>query len=327
METKVTAKKFVPSMAQLNEKAGDVESVSHRVVMSALKAASPIIQATIITPGSHADPALRAAAISGMVRSAYTSAQQLMDALAPDLVSKGWARSEAFEFCAKIVSSEWIASQNVDAAASILNKDLLLQIRDNVLGADDVAHKWMEKIGSHPPIASHSDAATRIRMSLMKAATPMAIEINRFAFWQSASKRDLFLGEVIDAVSEFAARHANTLSDQFSIEPADRISLWQGDINRAFSFAIEEYRRIARVADDESNAAASNVSELPETGNADASRQVKSAWYKKAISGDLTKDILSRVESNFKILDGVSERITHSIMASSVESNMEKPNA
>lgn len=334
METKVTAKRFVPSMAQLNaglkdeeKDAKGVEPVSHRVVMSALKAASPIIQATIIAPGSHADPALRAGAISGMVKQAYLSASDLMETLAPDLASKGWARSEAFEFCAKIVSSEWIASQEIDFSSNphplSLNKDLFMQLQKNVLGADDAAHKWMEKIGSYPAITSHSDAATRIRMSLMKSATPMVIEINRFAFWQNLSKRDIFVGEMVDAVSEFAARHANTLSDQFAMLPADRISLWQGDLNRAFTFATEEYRRIAQVADNESDAAPDESS----------STKVKSGWYKKAVSGDLTRDILSRVESNFKILDGIADRISHSIVASEnpeaapTEGHGEKPNA
>lgn len=275
----------------------------HRRVMSALKASSPIIQAMIVAPGSNADAGMRAAAISDMVKASHVAAECMIDTLAPDLKGKGWARSDAFLFCAGVIAEEWKATKNIGLATSIIDEELLEQMQASVLGSDSKALNWMDRVNEYPPIIDHCDAATRLRMSLMKASTPMVMEINRFAFWQNAEKRTQFIESMVSNISELAASHANEMADKFAMSPEDRISLWQGDLQRVFVFAIEEYRCVAQIA-------TSNVEAIAkDTIDESLVRNEQVTWFRKAASGEIQRDILSKVISNFAILDGVANRL------------------
>lgn len=308
------ARKFIPPAATTPVVIND-----HRRVMSAMKAATPIIQAMIVDPGSNADAALRATAISEMVKASHAAAARMISILAPDLEDKGWARSDAFSFCASIIADEWKASKNIQLASSILDEELFNQMQSSVIGSDTNALSWMDKVGSHPTIIDHSDAATRLRMSLMKAGSTMVMEINRFAFWQNAEKRAQFIESMVDELGEFAARHSNQLADQYAMKPEDRISFWQGNLHRAFAFAVEEYRRIAVMANDNVDAVASK------TSDENVITKEKASWFKKATSGEIQHDILSKVSSNFTILDGIANRLALSMAGNHATDDTDQP--
>lgn len=267
-----------------------------RRTMSALKASSHIVRAMIVSPGSSADPAARAAALGEMVAAAHASAEKLIDILSPDLKTKGWARSEAFEWCSKLVAAEWMDSHDVLRAAAVIDEAVLEEIRRSIANANNKSLTWMDSVGKYPVITNHNDAASRIRMSLMKASLDLMIEVDRFAFWQGGAQLQNFKMKLIDEMFDFAAEHANKISDAYSFSPEDRIYLWQGDVNRVFNFAHEEYKRQSMLAQAEDDDCGSDI-------------ETRRKWFEKAKGGAILKVILSNVSSNMSILDGIADRV------------------
>lgn len=313
----VVAKKFIPE-ALPDKSSDEVDSlpVSPKQVLSMVRAITPVIHAMIINPGSDARADIKAGAIISMVKSAHDSSAMLMKELMPDLSKTPWARSEMFSFCTNIIAKEWLSSPEQNASSNIIDEAFVSTIRESLTKTHADSLAWMEKVGEYPPIVSNSDAASRIRVSVMKASQPMVMEMNRFAFWQSEKIKPSFISDCIEKIVEVAASHANKIADEYSMTPEFRITLWQGDINRAFLFAIEEYKR-------KSTQAIESIESIDKSNTTLISAK-KFEWYQTAKSGTLINEIAERVSDNFLIMDGVANKICTTL--AKLESNPSEKN-
>lgn len=271
-----------------------------RRILNLVKSVMPIVRSIVVNPGAHASAADKANAINKMTRMATDASALLMAEVAPDLMEKGWANAESFRFCASIVGAEWQQSGSLDGANALLNHEFVSMIAAGFADADAKALKWLELSGNTPPIKSETDAATRIRLSLLKAAAPLALDVHAFSFWRQHLGGDevkRLIASLTDRLSAVAAENANRQADDYGMDADNRIMLWQGAIARSFEIAREEYRTLANKA----------MSEVDAAADSKAKSSIRKAWA-TGEKGDVATLVAKTADNMIRLLDGIVSR-------------------
>lgn len=306
-------KKFVPKPRLTAEEVArsEQEVTRQRRVMNILKTIMPIVSAIITRPGSAASAEQKAEAINHLSSIALKSSRKLMESVAPDLSDKGWANASVFAMCASVVADEWRISGNTEGAQALLDPSFFRAITEGLSDTDEKSLKWMDSSGLIPPILNESDAATRIRLSLLKSSMPLLLDIRQFSFWKDRLGEDkpqkLFCA-LFDRLSAIAAENANRQADKYGISPEHRISLWQGTISRVFEIAQQEYRAVARKA----------LAELNKAKDAEEKRQIRRAWA-SGQKGDIVAHVTKTAENMIYLLERVVSDATERMVIDETE--------
>jgi len=282
------------------ERIAEIErrTMDQRRVLNTSKHIAPIVRAIITHPGSLADPQKKAEAINGMVQIASKASSRFMSDIAPDLSGKGWANAAAFGVCASMVASEWEKNGSCDHADQVLSPEFFRLITDS-LTKDEHAIKWLESSGNVSPAKNESEAATMIRMSLLKGFAPLLADIQAFSFWNNLigpSEVESLTRKMCDTLASVAAENANRTADQNGIDADMRIMLWQNTIARTFSFAREEYRALASRA----------FAELDASPDAASRSVVRRKWAK---SDEIVASVAKCADNTIRLMDGIVEKL------------------
>lgn len=269
-----------------------------RRIMNVIKSIMPIMSAIISKPGSASTPQDKAAAINRMAGVASEASALLMSSVAPDMANRGWANAEVFGACASIIANEWHNSGDVNSSQALLDPVFIESISTGLADMDSKSLKWLESAAVMPPIKNESDAASRIRLSLLKASAPLLLDINEFSFWkQHLGETGRFSENLINILASVAAENANRQADNYGMNADHRISLWQGTIARTFEIARGEYRMIATRAFAESDGAP----------DAKIRNAIRRAWATDE-KGDIVMMVSKTADTMLRLLDGIVEK-------------------
>jgi hypothetical protein len=272
----------------------ELKVTRQRKLMNLSKSVAPIVSAIIVNPGSAAKAEEKASAIHRMTSLAMSSAEHLIAEVAPDLAGRGWVGADAVRLCAQIIATEWKSSGSCDSAESLLSSEFFKHIGTAIDGADGIALEWMGVSGNIPPIRNEHEAATRIRLSVMKGFAPLMADIQVFSFWKNKIGDDAvaaFCKDLLQRIADLAAQSANTIADENGISDTDRITLWQSTISRSFEFAREEYR-----------SSVNNVFGLIDKAGIDEKKEIRREY---ATSNIITDLIVKKTATSLRLLNGV----------------------
>lgn len=278
----------------------ELKVTRQRRTMNIVKSIMPIVRSIIVNPGAYATSAEKANAINSMTSMATDASALMMVEIAPDLMEKGWANAEAFGVCTDIIANEWQQNGSLDGARDLLNPEFVKLVASGMADVDAKSLKWLENSGNVPPIKNETDAATRIRISLLKAASPLIADIRAFSFWKQhlgSEETQKFTAGLVDQLANIAAENANRQADSYGMDADHRIMLWQGTIARAFEFAREEYRVLAQKALNEVDAALDGK----------AKGAVRRDWATDN-KEDVTLQVVKIADNAIRLLDGIVTR-------------------
>lgn len=283
----------------LREKIAEVEAriTRQRRIMNLLKSVMPVVSAIIIRPGSAATPQEKAAAIDRMAVLASDATHRLMEACAPDLADRGWAQAEMFGVCANIVADEWRAGGDLDAAQVLLDPAFIEAFTSRAADMDARSLAWLSTPSSPPPVKDASDAASRVRLSLLKASVPLLLDIKRFSFWKQhlhADEPNRLASRLVERLAAIAAENTRRQVEAYGMEFEHRVSLYQGTIARTFQIARDEYRMLANRAVGEVNAVADRRQKSA----------IRYAWATEQ-KGDIVQMVAATADEMIRLLDGI----------------------
>lgn len=288
-----------PAKQSAAQKLAEIEqgALRQRRILNLTKSVMPIVNSIIVNPGAHASATEKADAIRKMSDMAMAASALLLSKAAPSLADKGWANADAFMFCASIIGSEWRQTGSLSGAEALLDPGFAGTIAGSLADADEKSLKWLETSGNQPAIKNETEAATRIRLSLLKASAPLLLDVNSFSFWrQNIDKHeaDKLAASLINNLSAVAAENSNRQADHYGMDADHRIMLWQGTIARVFEIAREEYRTLANRA----------LSEVDGGIDKKAKSAIRKSW---AIGekGDIAMIVAKTADNMIRLLDGI----------------------
>lgn len=185
--------------------------------LNILKALAPVFKAATIYPGHEAPAEKVALAVRRLSEASVSLAEFIADRGDKLEVDTAWARKTLHEFTAELVSSYWISKVIKDDGA----KDMPEVSADFFKPAISVV---MGLPGVMPgKVSLNMSANGAINLSLLKALTPISIEIERFANFieMHVPGSKVQPADLISEISQFLIEQSLIHYERFSTENQD----------------------------------------------------------------------------------------------------------
>lgn len=213
--------------------------------LALLRIASPIVGAVIHDPGMNPRNKDKVVALmSSMIDYAIDEARALLASSFADIGGRGWVKSQVFELVISHVAEEWRNNGKALQAGDFAAVMDVVTKNENKRALD-----WLEKSGNTTPIRNENDAASRIRLSVIKSIGDLHSSISQFSFWGEKLNPEAKVSlekSMVEKIGEIVAEEANVFSDSRGLSGESRVMLWQSLINRVFHIANEEYLLLSK---------------------------------------------------------------------------------